>query len=240
MSLGHNDELELTAYVDGELDAMRALAFERRLTGEPDLARRYEAILALRGRLREALVCEPPRNLVLRMPATPSRATAGWRALAASFILGAALTGAGGWMYLGRQDLARELVSDHIRAQLAPQPIDIASSDRHTVKPWLAAHVAQSPDVVDLAAEGFELVGGRIDIVDRAPVGSMVYRRAKHLISVTALLSAPRGLRDSLDGYHIRSWRAGDLTYVAVSDVAPDDLETFEKLYRAATSGPAR
>ncbi len=240
MSLGPNDELELTAYVDGELDAMRAFAFERRLSGEPDLARRHDAVLALRGCLREALVCEPPRNLVLRMPAAPSRAAAGWRALAASFILGAALTGAGGWMYLGREDLARELVSDHIRAQLAPQPIDIASSDRHTVKPWLATHVAQSPEVVDLAAEGFDLVGGRIDVVDRMPVGSMVYRRAKHLISVTALLSAPSGLRDSLDGYHIRYWRAGDLTYVAVSDVAPDDLETFEKLYRAATSGPTR
>jgi anti-sigma factor RsiW len=236
MKLGPNDELELNAYVDGELDAMRAFAFERRLSGEQDLARRHEAILALRGRLREALACELPRGLALRMPDAPSRATAGWGALAASFVLGATLIGASGWMFIGREDLARELVSDHMRAQLAPQPIDIASSDRHTVKPWLAAHVAQSPDVVDLVAEGFELVGGRIDVVDRTPVGSMVYRRGKHLISVTVILSAPRGLPASLEGYHIRSWRAGDLTYVAVSDVARDDLETFEQLYRSATS----
>ena len=240
MSLGPDDDLELTAYVDGELDAMRALAFQRRLSGEPELARRHDAILALRGRLREALACEPPRNLVPRLPGAPSRRAAGWQALAASFVLGAALTGAGGWMFIGREDLARELVSDHIRAQLAPQPIDVASSDRHTVKPWLAAHVAQSPEVVDLSADGFELVGGRIDVVKGEPVGSMVYRRARHLISVTALLSARGGLRDNLEGYHIRSWREGDLTYVAVSDVAPEDLDLFEKLYRAASGGATR
>jgi anti-sigma factor RsiW len=237
MSLRPNDELELTAYVDGELDAMRAFAFERRLSGEPDLARHHDAILALRGRLREALACEPPRNLVLRTPGAPSRAIAGWRALAASFVLGAALAGAGGWMFMGRENLARELVSDHMRAQLAPQPFDIASSDRHTVKPWLAMHVAQSPEVVDLATSGFELVGGRIEVVGREPVGAMVYRRTNHLISVTALRSAAMGLPATMDGYHVRSWRNGDLTYVAVSDVAREELETFEKLYRAAASG---
>jgi anti-sigma factor RsiW len=64
MSLGPDDDLELTAYVDDELDAMRAFAFERRVAGEPDLARRHDAILALRGRLREALAFEPPRDLV--------------------------------------------------------------------------------------------------------------------------------------------------------------------------------
>lgn len=236
MSLAPTDELELTAYVDGELDVMRAVAFERRLSCEPDLARHHEAILALRERLQEALACEPPRALAARLPGAP-RPASRWWALAASFLLGAALAGASGWMLTGREDLARNLVSDHIRAELAPSPIDIASSDRHTVKPWLATRVAQSPEVVDLSAEGFELIGGRIDVVGGVPAGSMIYRRARHLISVTALQSSRGWLPASLSGYHIRSWRAGDLTYVAVSDVALDDLERFETLYRAAAGG---
>ena len=70
---------------------------------------------------------------------------------------------------------------------MAPRPIDVASSDRHTVKPWFAGRIPQAPRVVDLAKEDFPLVGGRLDVVAEAPVPTLVYGHSKHLISVTAV-----------------------------------------------------
>ena len=88
----------------------------------------------------------------------------------------------------GRSDrVALLLVDDHRRALLAREAIDIASSDRHTVKPWFDARLAVSPPVVDLAAQGFALVGGRADVVEGLPAPTLVYRLREHLISLTAL-----------------------------------------------------
>lgn len=74
--------------------------------------------------------------------------------------------------------IADSLVSDHIRALMA-EPVDVASSDRHTVKPWFNGRIPSSPRVVDLAKDDFPLVGGRVDVIGRRPVSTLVYRRAK-------------------------------------------------------------
>ena len=58
---------------------------------------------------------------------------------------------------------------DFARAEISGQPFNVASSDRHTVKPWLAGRTTVSASIVDLAPEGFPLVGGRVAIVDRIP-----------------------------------------------------------------------
>ena len=128
-----------------------------------------------------------------------------------------------------------EVVGSHIRALMGAQPFDIASSDRHTVKPWFNGRIVQSPRVVDLAAEGFPLVGGRIDVIARIPVPSLVYRYQKHLISVTAtqgLGAPPRGR--AADGYHLIGWTDGGVSYWAVSDVGVHELEKFVQLFRNA------
>ena len=79
------------------------------------------------------------------------------------------------------------IVADHQRALLAAPPFDIASSDRHTVKPWFDSKLALSPQVVDLAGAGFPLAGGRVEIVDGKPVPVLVYQRRAHIISVVAI-----------------------------------------------------
>jgi anti-sigma factor RsiW len=236
-------ELELNAYLDGELDPMRALEMEKRLAASPELARRHTSLANLRASLRGALAEERPSDLLRpRIERAIGRERRGdrsaWRALAASFVLGAGLAGAVTWSVLDRSRTAEELVAGHIRAQLAAQPIDVASSDRHTVKPWLAAKVAQSPEVFDLASDGFPLVGGRIDVVAGEPVGTTVYRRRQHLVSITALRSGLPVADRRLAGYRMRSWSEGGLTYVAVSDVPDEELADFERAFRRAARQP--
>ncbi len=139
----------------------------------------------------------------------------------------AALGGYGAGRAGGDPEVAA-LVAGYQRAALSGQPIDVASSDRHTVKPWLAARTPLGVQAPDLADDGFPLVGGRIDIVDARPVPTLVYRKREHLISVSELpLSSAEGGPTTLQGFHILRWRDRERAYVAISDLDVSDLQTF-------------
>jgi anti-sigma factor RsiW len=134
--------------------------------------------------------------------------------------------------------IADALVSDHIRALMAPEPVDVVSSDRHTVKPWFNGRISNSPRVVDLAKQDFPLVGGRIDVVGQTPVPTLVYRHAKHVISVTAMPAESRfevgSTARPVNGYNVVHWSENGVSYWAVSDVAAKDLEEFARLFRSS------
>ena len=157
-------------------------------------------------------------------------------ALAASVLL--AVFASGGTTYLAMRPapedpLAEEVVGSHIRSLMADHLIDVVSSDQHTVKPWFDGRLDLAPAVVDLKAQGFALLGGRLDYIDRQPVAAIVYQRGKHLINVFAWPSsgAHAPLRAmTIRGYNVLSWTAGDLAYWAVSDVNPKDLATLQRL----------
>jgi anti-sigma factor RsiW len=162
-----------------------------------------------------------------------------WRALAASIALTAMLASSSTWLIIGsppESTTADSLVSDHIRALMAPQPIDVASSDRHTVKPWFNGRIPESPRVVDLAKQDFPLVGGRLDVVGQTPVPTLVYRHAQHLISLTEI---PAGSRlevtrtpGTINGYNVVHWTDNGVSYWAISDLAASKLEDFARLFR--------
>lgn len=248
MSLTGQEEILLNAYLDGELPPADAAAFERRLESEPRLVAELDARRAVRDLLRSGLDEDaPPAGLERRImagsrPPSSVRSRA-WRSLAASFLVGGLLGGAlgyGVWTQQAADDLAGEIVSAHIRALMAPQPADVASSDHHTVKPWFAGKLAFAPRVVDLKDQGFPLVGGRIDVIGMQPVASLVYTNGKHLISVMEMPAgqgpaAPLASRDER-GYLALSWTDGDVTYWAVSDMASEELNNFVKTLRAAKS----
>jgi anti-sigma factor RsiW len=225
----------IDAYADGELDAMRALEVEKLMQQRPELRQRYESILNLRTALREAAAQDRSSDLLQRRierAIGPTRPFAGrFAALAASFLFGLLVAGAFTWtLFIPRSPvLAEMIVSAHMRSLLAEQPIDVASSDRHTVKPWLARKVPQSPDVVDLAANGFPLIGGRVDVIDGNPIATIVYGRAKHLVSLMTFAKPIKlPAASTVAGFHMRSWSQGDLTYVAVSDIPESELASFE------------
>mgnify|MGYP001150538720 CR=1 FL=1 len=241
-SAPNNNDLTLQAYCDGELDAAAAGAFEQRLATDADLRQRRDQVMALRARLRGLSEDAPPADLATRIKAAagtrPQRQQRWpWRAMAACLVIGVLAGSTPMWLIHRDQvsdQTASVIIGNHIRGALAPQSFDVASSDRHTVKPWFAARVAESPKVPDLAQAGFALVGGRIDVIGQTPVPTIVYKHAAHIVSVTALPQREAIAADTtIAGYHLRSWRDGDFVYVAVSDIPETDLAAFERAFVA-------
>jgi anti-sigma factor RsiW len=242
------------AYLDGELDPANALEVERRLAADPALAAERARIEALRQLIAEKLPREaaPPallRRIETAIGARPAparfsarpRSNPTWQALAAS-VLVALFVGSGStWLALGPGadgGTADLLVASHMRALMASQPIDVASSDSHTVKPWFNGKIPESPRVIDLAAEGFPLVGGRIDVIGRVPVPTLVYRTRQHVISLTALpanLASASAAKSAIAGYNTVTWTDNGLAYWAVSDLNAPELDAFAKAFRAGT-----
>jgi len=179
-SIKDNDELQMNAYCDGELDPASAIEFERRMAGDESLKARYNRALSLRRAVRSLPQYEMPPGLQARIKSTldadrpgqarrPAQAgrlrhrSWSFQALAAAAVFGAVISSSVMLTierYDLRQDVARQVVAGHIRSLLAPQPFDVASSDRHTVKPWFTSRLPESPQVPDLAAQGFVLLGG--------------------------------------------------------------------------------
>ena len=130
-------------------------------------------------------------------------------------------------------------MNSHRRAIIAGPLVAVASSDRHTVKPWLAARLDFSPPVLDLSAAGFPLVGGRLDYVGQRPVAALVYQRRDHRIEV--FVSPAEGesapVWSARDGYRMGHWTHGGMRYVAVSDLSEPEIREFVERLRAGDAG---
>src|SRR5437763_19317 len=188
-------EAMVDAYVDGELTATESADFERALAACPECRKRLESARAISNLLHE-LPAEPAPDLLRARVERELRAIAGrptermrqrmqWGAMAATVIaalgvgwLGGTLTGHG-----GRESDA--LVAGYLRVAMAEHTVDVASSDRHTVKPWYAGRIDYAPPVVDLTADGFPLLGGRLDVLAGRKIAVLVYRRNQHRLALS-------------------------------------------------------
>jgi anti-sigma factor RsiW len=164
-----------------------------------------------------------------------------WLQLGAAAAAGALISWTAAIQYAGvtsDQRLAEEVITGHARSILTAHLVDVPSSDRHTVKPWLSARLDFSPKAVDLAAAGFPLAGGRLDYLDDRPVAVLVYRYRQHVIdlfvwpSEGATDETPEAM--SSRGYHLLRWRRGGMTFWAISDVDPAQLASFADAYTSA------
>ena len=135
----------------------------------------------------------------------------------------------------GDQFLATQLIASHVRSLMADHLTDVASSDQHTVKPWLDVKLDFAAPVVDLSGEGFPLIGGRLDYLDNHSVAALVYQRRKHFINLFIWPTTPVDSKEQKtverEGYHLLRWADGDFTYWAVSDVSIGDLQNFQRLF---------
>jgi anti-sigma factor RsiW len=131
------------------------------------------------------------------------------------------------------QFLATQLIASHVRSLMANHLTDVASSDQHTVKPWLDAKLDFAPAVVDLGSEGFPLLGGRLDYLENRPVAALVYQRRKHFINLFVWPaesgSTNRTNTITRQGYQLLHWVDSDFNYWAVSDVSDNDLQAFKQ-----------
>jgi len=166
-----------------------------------------------------------------------------WLALAAAIVV-AAIVGSSLLPRLrapnADQFLATQLIASHVRSLMANHLMDVASSDQHTVKPWLDAKLDFAAPVVDLSGEGFPLIGGRLDYLDNHSAAALVYQRRKHFINLFVWPTTPGDNKGQTmverEGYHLLHWSDGDFTYWAVSDVNVGDLQNFKQLFEQQTT----
>ena len=240
---------QLASYFDGELDAARERAFEDHLAACPDCTRQLAALRDLRTALRdESLRYRPPAGLdgdiraAVRRASPVSVARRRWAealttaaALAAAVLFGASLAPALR-APSATERLVAEVTAGHARSLLADHLFDVASTDRHTVKPWFQGRVDFSPPVPDLKDHGFPLAGGRVEFLDGRPAAALVYHRRQHVINLFVWPAA--GGRDegleplSCRGYNLSHWTGLGLTFWAVSDLNADELHDFARLVR--------
>lgn len=247
--------LLLAAYLDGELSPGETIDMEIRLESDPALRQLRDQLQGLSRSVRPILAETPvPADLGARITeglekveSIPTRFEwMRWQAMAATLLIGLLVGGALGYglSFVGpaslEQDQTLEAVyAGHLRGLAAPQPFDIASSDRHVVKPWFNGRTAIAPDAPDLGPEGFPLAGGRVDVVDGERVPTLIYRRRQHVISVTVVLRrAGSGASGAArrEGSNIERWDVGDLSYFAVSDLNDAELQQFATLFASRTA----
>jgi anti-sigma factor RsiW len=187
------------------------------------------------GRIAPSLVTP---TLVTPAPRRPSFAARALLRQAAVIAAACVLSALATWWIMGTvgetSRLEQEVLAAHVRSLLQDSPIQVASSDAHTVKPWFAGRVDFAPDVKDLAAEGFPLLGGRLDYVGGRRVGAVVYKRRLHTINVFMWPSASSGdvapRLVARNGYNLLAWSRGGVAYWAVSDLNAGDLGQLQGL----------
>lgn len=128
-----------------------------------------------------------------------------------------------------------QLVTLHVQALGGPGLIAVASSDRHTVRPWFQGRIDYAPPVFDFAADGFVLLGGRVDKVRGDATAALVYRRDLHVIDLyvqpgDGTVRAPSAASER--GFNLLQWSDAGMRYTAVSDVEPRELDYFAALWR--------
>jgi mycothiol system anti-sigma-R factor len=262
----------LHAYLDGELDLVRSMEIQRHLEGCAGCMLAYQKQQSLRSLVRDgSLYYRAPEGLKNRIQVGLSRAEAqrianeseaaavtSWRPRQArwgrSMTWAATVAALAGLAFIistlasrssrpSQQDLlAEQVVSSHIRSLMPNHLTDVVSSDQHTVKPWFDGRLDFSPSVVDLARQGFPLVGGRLDYLGGRPVAALVYQRRKHLINVFTWPSGASAgdsgapvKAPALQGYNVYHWTKSGMIYWAVSDLSDHELMDFAEVLRNAT-----
>jgi anti-sigma factor RsiW len=248
MNCAETSEL-MHAYADGELDLVRSLELEKHLATCATCSGAYESIRRLKTTLKsDPLYFKAPLGLERRIHTSiygekrrPASAPLAWaKLLRIAIPLGAALIALLLIpVFTGRSiddRLVQEVTASHVRSLMGDHRTDIASSDQHTVKPWFEGKLDFAPPVVDLAAQGFPLVGGRLDYIEGRTVAALVYQRHKHSINLfiwPAVTQSNRSEKMRVQkGYNVIHWRASGMNFWAVSDLNATELKEFVQLLK--------
>jgi anti-sigma factor RsiW len=236
----------IEGYLDGELDSFRRTEVEEHLATCPRCGEEYAQLREQQANIRSQAPYypAPPQLQQSLRAALREEAAAGsgrdrrdspWRllAIAASVLLAVSL------IFNLRQlpnrtpeneTVAQALISDHVRSLIGTHLLDVVSSDQHTVKPWFNGKLDYAPVVKDCAAQGFPLIGARIEYVSNRAVAALVYKRREHVINLFTWPAASSDVKASSfarNGFHVVQWSDPSMTYWAISDLNPAELQQF-------------
>jgi anti-sigma factor RsiW len=241
---------KLDTYVDGELPEQEMRAFDAHVrscpTCSPDaLARvqmkrtiqaagkRFTPSAEFRNRMQKSMASKPQRKFRL-----------GWMLATAAAVLlvVGTLTSAYLGTRSGRDQVFSEIADLHVAALASSSPVDVISTDRHTVKPWFQGKIPFAFNLPELQNSEFSLVGGRMTYLEQTPGAHLIYDVRKHHISV--LIFQERSLPASLDRnslspkklpFNVETWSQGGLRYFVVSDASTADIDSLARLFKAAS-----
>jgi anti-sigma factor RsiW len=228
-----NQEIELLKHIESCPMCDRRAGDYRRIARH--IAGGYQqAPAGLLDKIRASLARE-------RLASCTTRRSFNWHPMmrqAAALLCAAGLSALTTWYVMRSSEdhaaLQHDVLAAHVRSLVQDKPIQIASSDGHTVKPWFNGRVDFAPPVKDLTANGFQLIGGRVDFVDNRRVAAIVYKRREHVINVflwPATGSQMHGAHLMAgNGYNILTWSAPGTVYWAVSDLNAVELSELQKL----------
>jgi anti-sigma factor RsiW len=250
----------LPTYGDGELDPMQSAEVEKHLLTCAECAARRDEQVALSARIKRDVPYFPaPPSMRSRIDAvlagTPGRTRSRpvwdrWRWLGAGALAGSMATvlawlmGSALLEWRDGTDLTTEAVADHVRATLSNHLTDVATSDRHTVKPWLSARLDYSPPVQDLSGEGFALTGARVDYLEKRAVATLVYRYRQHVVDVFVRPGAGGAARSShppvstVRGFNVVRASGAGMDWLAVSDTNAEALTAFVERLAGGDAAP--
>lgn len=245
--------LLLNGYIDDALDLVSIVDIEEHLQHCSACSMQYQMLRSLhRATSSKALYYRAPAGLEKKIRSSLHKANprptawpvfswawvapVGLLVVVALFFLAAAQFH---WLTPDQPvSLVQQVETAHVRSLMGSHLFDIASSDQHTVKPWFNGKLDFSPPVVDLAQQGFPLIGGRLDYLDGQPVAALVYQRNKHIINVFIWPSnetASSAQPSSYHGYYLLHWTQSGMTFWAVSDLNTAELRGFIQEFRNST-----
>jgi anti-sigma factor RsiW len=252
-------EILLHALLDNELDAGHAREVEAHVAACPHCAGELSELRTLETALSAAeLRFSAPESLRARIgtivPAAPVPVRAApypvssRRTLLKGFALGSMLSGALAASLMitvmrsdHDQKIVGDVVSAHLRSLQVEHLTDVETSDQHTVKPWFNGRLDVAPPVIELTAQGFTLLGGRLDYIDGRAVAAIISRRRNHVINLFVAPGAgsERAVKtETAQGFNVKFWADGGLNFWVVSDVNVEELQEFvDKFQVAARSG---
>ena len=253
-----NEAQQVNAFVDGELDLASQLEMEERVRVDTGLRKQVEEVRRLRDDVRQSATYHAaPAALRQRISAlvSPQRSPApvrssalaeavrrwlGWRPLLASLGFAAvlAVTVNLAWLQSSREGrLMDEVVASHVRSTLGQHLVDVASSDHHTVKPWLSSRLGFSPPVDELRLPGSVFLGGRVDYLDGQPVAALVYRQGEHIVNafVWPGTKSDNKVQFSAErGFQTAHWSRNGMQHWVISDLGREEFQAVVHALQAA------
>lgn len=237
---------KLDAYLDGELESAEALELDRHLRECADCAAEGLRRLQWKKNIQSAgrrYVADPKlRERIQKKMSQKAPAIRWWPAYAVTLAILLLLAGIGVLREGSRRERNNRIISEladlHVSTLVSSTPVDVLSSDRHTVKPWFAGKIPFTFDLPELQGSPIELVGGRVSYLEQSPGAELIFRVRKHQISVFIFQERaipgrfPSVGPTDAKSFHLETWTHNDLRYFVIGDAAREDIQALSNLLK--------